>query len=222
MSSDLLGNHLPIPKAALFDWDGTLVDTHPALAAAMNVALESFGKEPWTFEQWSDWLGQSARDALPHVFGENWQQARKIYFDAYGEKHLESLVPMRGADTLVQTLAALPLFLGVVSNKSGPFLREEVSHLKWDTHFGHLVGAGDSTRDKPAPDPVHNILARGDHVAGPNVWFIGDNAVDVVCGKSADCTTILIGNGYPEADPHCRVESLDMVLALILQTLERA
>ena len=222
MSVERLGNDLSVPKAILFDWDGTLVDTHPALASAMNVTLEFFGKEPWTFQQWSDWLGQSARDAFPKVFGDDWQQARKIYFDAYNEKHLETLAPIAGADTLVETLAALPLFLGVVSNKSGPFLRKEVSHLRWDGHFGHLVGGGDSARDKPAPDPVHEILAHADHDSGPHVWFIGDNDVDVMCGKSADCTTILIGNGYPDTQPDCRVESLEAVQILIFGALERA
>ena len=222
MSAKRPDSDLPAPKAILFDWDGTLVDTHPALAAAMNVALEAFGKEPWSYEQWSTWLGRSARDAFPRVFGEDWEKARTIYLDAYGEQHLERLSPIDGAIDLLQSLSELPLYLGVVSNKSGPFLRKEVKHLQWGDYFAHLIGAGDSTRDKPAPDPVHDVLAYGDHSTGSDIWFVGDNDVDVLCGKSAECSTILIGHGYPDAEPDCRVEDLAAVLALVRETLERA
>ncbi len=213
---------LSTPQAILFDWDGTLVDTHPALAAAMNVTLETFGQDPWTFEQWSEWLGKSANDAFPSLFGDDWEQAKQIYFDSYGERHLETLILKDGAAELIESLSALPLFLGVVSNKTGRYLRAEVSHLNWDDHFGHLVGAGDSASDKPAPDPVYDALRAGGYDTGPHIWFVGDNDVDVACGRAAKCTTVLIGEGYPEAMPDLRVDDLFAVKTVIHQTLDQA
>ena len=210
-----------IPKAILFDWDGTLVDTHPVLAAAMNEALKAFLKEPWTYEQWSDWLGKSARDAFPGVFGDDWEDARRIYLDAYGAYHLERLEVKAGATELIQALANGPLYLGVVSNKTGDLLRREVEHLNWHSHFGHVVGAGDSARDKPAPDPVHDALSPSGHQAGPDVWFVGDNDVDVVCGRSANCTTILIGEGYPKSNPDHRLADLAAFQAMVLEILNQ-
>lgn len=210
---------LPTPKAILFDWDGTLVDTHPALAAAMNEARKAFGKKPWTFEQWSDWLGKSARDAFPGVFGDDWEEARRIYLYAYGQYHLDRLALKPGATDLMQSLAGLSLYLGVVSNKTGTLLRREVTHLGWDGYFGHVIGAGDSDRDKPAPDPVYDVLAPGGPEAGPEVWLIGDNDVDVACGRSANCTTILVGEGYPGVQPDCRLGNLKGVQTVVHQIL---
>lgn len=198
------------------------MDTHPALAAAMNVTLQTFGQEPWTFEQWSDWLGKSANDAFPDLFGDDWEKAKQVYFDSYAETHLETLLLKEGAEELITSLSVSTLFLGVVSNKSSGYLRAEVSHLNWNGHFGHLVGAGDSARDKPAPDPVHDALKAGGHEAGLHVWFVGDNDVDVACGRAAGCTTILIGDGYPEAQPDRRLTDLLAAKALIHQALERA
>lgn len=215
-------NHLPVPKVLLFDWDGTLVDTHPVLAVAMNEALKAFGKDSWTFEQWSNWLGQSARDVFPDLFGEDWEEARRIYLDAYSMYHLERLELKPGAADLMQFLASTTVYLGVVSNKTGDILRCEVTHLNWGRHFGHVIGAGDSDRDKPAPDPVHAALTRSDHVAGPDVWFVGDNAVDVDCGKAANCTTILIGDGYPDAQPDHRLTDLKALQTLISGTFQRS
>jgi len=213
---------LPVPKALLFDWDGTLVDTHLALASAMNVALETFGKEIWTYKQWQSWLGESARDAFPRVFGDDWERAKQIYLDAYEENHLEQLTLKDGASALLEELRNYPLFLAVVSNKTGSFLRAEVSHLEWDGFFDHLVGAGDSLHDKPAPDPAYAALKAGKHEPGPEVWFIGDNDVDVACGRAANCTTVLIGEGYPDAQPDHRIEHLTALKRLIQINLGRA
>lgn len=212
----------PPPRAILFDWDGTLVDTHPVLATAMNEALRAFEMAPWSYEKWSAWLGKSAEDAFPNVFGDDWNRARQVYLDAYSAYHLQKLELKPGAGSLVQALVDLPVYLGVVSNKTGDLLRCEVEHLQWGEHFGHVIGAGDSARDKPAPDPIFDVLAPGGHATGPDVWFVGDNAVDVTCGHDANCTTILVGEVVSEIEPDHRVTDLGALESLVLSALDRS
>ena len=91
------------------------------------------------------------------------------------------------------------LYLGVVSNKTGSYLRAEADHLGWTPLFGRLVGAQDAPRDKPAPEPIHLALSAGAVTAGPDVWFVGDAPIDVLCGRAAGCTTIIVGcaSGQP-------------------------
>ena len=210
---------LPKPSALLFDWDGTLVDTHPVLAAAMNHTLEAFGRAPWTYEQWENWLGLSARDAFPKEFGESWEKAREIYLKSYGSLHLERIKQKEWAEELLVALHGQPVYMAVVSNKTGHYLRTEVAHFGWQQNFGALVGSGDSAQDKPAPDPVYDALRPADLRPNPNIWFIGDNDIDVACGRAANCTTILVGDGYPNSSPDHRVADLKALKSLIFGAL---
>ena len=200
--------NLPKPTALLFDWDGTLVDSHPVLAAAMNETLKAFNREPWSYEQWQAWLGLSARDAFPKVFGGAWDDARRIYLEAYGELHLERIQLIKGAAELVEALIEISIPMSVVSNKTGEYLRKEALHFGWSESFSVFIGSGESSRDKPAPDPVYDALTSLVIEPSSRTWFIGDNNVDVACGRAAGCTTILVGEAYPDSNPDCRVEGL--------------
>ena len=62
---------LPAPKALLFDWDNTLVDTWSVIHHALAVTFEAFGRTPWTLEETRQRVRASARDAFPELFGED-------------------------------------------------------------------------------------------------------------------------------------------------------
>ncbi len=220
MSPERVEHSLPIPEALLFDWDGTLVDSHPVLAAAMNHTLKAFGRERWSYDEWQAWLGLSARDAFPQEFGDNWQEARSIYLEAYGEFHLDRIQLLKGATELIVALDEKPIPMAIVSNKTGHYLRTEVMHFGWQDIFLAMVGSGDSAKDKPAADPVYDAMQPMKIQPGPKTWFIGDNDVDVACGRAAGCTTILVGDGYPESDPTHRVSDLVALRNLILSVLK--
>lgn len=211
--------NLPRPNALLFDWDGTLVDSHPVLAAAMNQTLKAYDREPWSYEQWENWLGLSARDAFPKEFGDTWEDARRIYLEAYGELHLDRIQLLTGASELVDSLIEAFIPMSVVSNKTGDYLRKEAVHFGWSESFSAFIGSGDSTKDKPAPDPVYDALRPLGLEPSSKTWFIGDNDVDVACGRASGCTTVLIGEKYPDSDPDCRVEGLPELQTLIFGAL---
>lgn len=188
---------MPRPRALLFDWDNTLVDTWPCIGRATNITLEAMGHAPWSEAEIRDRVAGSLRDAFPKIYGDRWEEARDIYYKAFGDVHLDMLKPLDGAETLLTTLLDAGLYLGVVSNKTGRYLRAESAHLGWDRFFGRIVGAQDASRDKPDPAPALLALSTGNIPAGPDVWFIGDATIDVACGRAAGCTTIMVG---PEPD----------------------
>lgn len=220
MPGEPLSQPLLMPDALLFDWDGTLVDSHPVLAAAMNQTLEHYGRTPWTYAEWQAWLGLSARDAFPKEFGNHWEEARQIYLDAYGRLHLDRIQSLAGAVEVLAVAASSSIPCGIVSNKTGDYLRKEVRHFGWDHQFFAAVGAGDSAQDKPSPDPIYDALRPTSLEPGPSIWFIGDNEVDVACGQAAGCTTILVGSAYPDSNPDHRVTDLSMLEKLIRSSLE--
>jgi phosphoglycolate phosphatase len=186
------------PKAVLFDWDGTLVNSWPIIHESMNRTLDAMGFEQWTMEETTERVRKSLREAFPELFGDKWEDARDIFYGAYREVHLERIEKIDGAEDLIGALEAVGCHLGVVSNKSGGHLRAESTKLGWDRFFeGFLVGATDAPRDKPATDPIFMALAGTGLTPDPDIWFIGDTWVDIACGNAAGCSTFLIGDNNP-------------------------
>ncbi len=186
------------PKALLFDWDNTLVDTWVAIHHALSVTLEAMGQRPWSLDEVRLRVRRSARETFPELFGARSEEATKIFYDCFERDHLETLRARSGAAELLQELtAAGDLYLGVVSNKQGRLLRKEARRLGWDRLFRCLIGATDATRDKPAPEAVNLALESSGLVAGPEVWFIGDTDIDLLCAHNSGCVPILVREEAP-------------------------
>ncbi len=194
-------NHtLPKPRAILFDWDNTLVDSWPTIHEAMNTTLYAMGHEPWSMEKTQRQVALSLRNAFPVLFGDRWEEARDIYYREYAAIHMEKVVPLEGAAEMLVGLKEMGVRLAVVSNKTGSFLRKEADHLGWTQHFDHLIGAGDAESDKPSPAPVHLALAGSGIAPGAEVWFAGDAPVDMHCAANSGCIPILLRSALPGSE----------------------
>ena len=186
------------PKAILFDWDNTLVDTWPTIHAAQNVTLRAFGLDEWSLDETRRRVRKSMRDSFPELFGDRWEEAGKVFYRHFNAIHLDMLRPSPGAERMLEELRAAGLYLGVVS-KLGDVLRREVTHLGWDAHFGRLVGAFDAERDKPASEPVKMALQGTGIEQGAEVWFAGDTNIDLECAANAGCVPVLIREIAPHS-----------------------
>jgi len=191
---DRRSQELPIsrPTALLYDWDNTLVDAWTGVTAALNAAYAAFDLPLWTVEDTRRRARVAVREAFPATFGEHWEHARDLFYAALEKQHLEHVHPMPGAADALRAGAAFPQ--AVVSNKTGRFLRAEVAHLGWSTHFGAVIGAGDAAADKPDPAPLHLALDQLGRAAGRSVWYLGDTALDMHSARAAGVTAVLVGN----------------------------
>ena len=188
------------PRAILFDWDNTLVDSWQTIHAAMSATLTAMGHAPWTLEETRRRAALSLRDAFPALFGDRWEEAREIYYGNYVAIHEEGIAPLSGAHDMLATLKGMGVRLAVVSNKTGRFLRAEAVRLGWRDLFDQLVGAGDAPADKPSPAPVHLALEASGIAPGGHVWFAGDAPVDMQCAVNSGCIPILLRAEPPLAD----------------------
>lgn len=182
-----------LPRAILFDWDNTLVDSWACIHGAYNATLAWAGLPLRSLEETRACVRLSLRDSFPELFGARWQEAREVYYAEFEARHLEMLAPLPGAGDLLELLSARGIYLGVVSNKTGRFLRAEAAALGWDRYFGRLVGATDAAADKPSVEPVEMALAPLGIGPGPDVWFVGDADVDMRCAHAAGCIPVLVG-----------------------------
>ncbi|MCC7259706.1 MAG: HAD hydrolase-like protein, partial [Alphaproteobacteria bacterium] len=135
------------PRAILFDWDNTLVDTWPVIHSSLEKTMLALGREPWSMDEVRRKVRRSLRDSFPEVFGEGWEKARELYYGHFRGQHLEKLTPLEEAERMLGHLLDKDIHIAVVSNKTGQYLREEVSHLGWDKYFHKVVGALDTPRD---------------------------------------------------------------------------
>jgi len=188
------------PRAILFDWDNTLIDSWPAIHSATNAVMAAMGHPLWTFEETKTRVRKSLRDTFPAMFGERWEEAREVYYRYFRAHHIQDLREMPGSADMLAALAHTGIYMGVVSNKDGALLRAEAAHLGWDRYFGALVGAGDAARDKPACDPIELALKPSGHAAGTAIWFVGDTNVDMECACAAACVPILLREHDAGAD----------------------
>jgi phosphoglycolate phosphatase len=188
------------PRALLFDWDSTLVDNWRSIEHAINATMRAMGLPAWTEEETRSRVRESMRDSFPRMFGERWPEARRVFYEAFREKHLEHLTALPGAAAMLEALSADGFYLGVVSNKQGALLRKEAAHLGWTGYFRKLVGAGDGSRDKPDPAVVALALEGSGIEPGREVWLVGDTALDMRCAIAAGCVPVLISGHGRETD----------------------
>src|SRR5437588_4404543 len=119
------------PRAILFDWDNTLVDSWATIHEALNFLMRAMGQLEWSLAETRERVRLSLRETFPILFGERWEEAQGIYLDMFREIHLDRLNPLPGREAMLRALAKEGMYLGVVSNKTGELLRREVARLGW-------------------------------------------------------------------------------------------
>jgi phosphoglycolate phosphatase len=196
------------PTAFLFDWDNTLVDTFELIYTCTNAALAHVGRPTWSREEAKQRTHLSARDSAIEFFGDRWREAHKVYYQTFEAEHLNTLTPFADAEDFLDSLAARKIPLGVVSNKRGSYLRQEVEKLGWTARFTAVVGAQDAPKDKPHADPALLALKHMGLVPSLAVYFVGDTIADVGCAHAAGLTAVLQRPEIPRPrefyphDPH--------------------
>lgn len=188
---------IPTPKAIVFDWDNTLVDSWGVIRESYNMTFRHFGMPEWSLQDCKVNVAKSLRDSFPSLFGDRWGEAKEVFYASFEAIHMSRLEPLPDAEAMLADLSARGIYLAVVSNKRGSFLRGEAEALGWSRYFGGLVGATDAEADKPHPSPVRMALAPGGFAPGPDVWFVGDAAIDMECGLAAGCTPVLMRTDPP-------------------------
>jgi phosphoglycolate phosphatase len=183
------------PKAIVFDWDNTLVDTWPMIQYSIDKTMTSMGREPWGLERVRDNVHKSMRESFPEIFGNDWEKAGEIYKNTYRSIQLEQIRFLPNALELIKKIESLGILQFIVSNKIGNSLRREAKKLEVDRLFFAVIGAGDANADKPSREPVELAFLGSDLDAKKDeVWFVGDTIADVECAYNSSCTPIVYGH----------------------------
>ncbi|MCS6987330.1 MAG: phosphoglycolate phosphatase [Sphingomonadaceae bacterium] len=190
------------PTTVVFDLDGTLVDTAPDLAAALNHALAVLGRPPVAPASVRTMVGRGARALLERGLATTGGASPELveagldpFLDHY-RAHIARLSrPFPGVEPTLDRLAAAGRRLAVCTNKPEALTHALLAKLGWTGRFAAVLGA--DSRPFRKPDPRHlwaAIEAAGGSPA--DAVFVGDTAVDLATARAAGVRFVLAAFGY--------------------------
>ncbi|MGZ3182925.1 MAG: HAD family hydrolase [Telluria sp.] len=189
----------PAPRAVLFDLDGTLADTAPDLAAAVNLLRTARGLEPTPYAILRPTASAGARGMIGAAFGltpadPGYEELRVQWFDNYQAAMAVHSTLFAGVAELLDGIRAAGLAWGIVTNKPARFTDPLVGMIGLD-HAGCVVSGDTTGYAKPHPAPLLEG-ARRLGVKPEECWYVGDDLRDVEAGRAAGMRTVACAWGY--------------------------
>lgn len=190
-----------------FDLDGTLLDTHLDLCAAVNHALGLIGRPAVPAAEVRGLIGGGARKMLERALSltggvpddgfAELHAALLRYYEANIAVHTD-LFP--GGDAMLTGLAERGVKLAVVTNKLEALARKVLGELGLLPRFVTLIG-GDTLgkgRAKPSPDQLIEMVAR---LGGGRAAYVGDTTYDTLAARAAGLPCVAVGFGFNDLPP---------------------
>lgn len=188
-------------KLAIFDLDGTILNTLEDLADAANYALRDHGYPERTIEEVRRFVGNGIRRLIERAVPEG-ATAEEIdgvhnTFSVYYQQHCaDKTRPYEGILQLLERLRAAGCLTAVVSNKADAAVQPLCQHY-YKGLFDYAVGERAGIRRKPAPDSVREVLHRL-RVDAADAVYIGDSEVDIRTAANAGLDSIIVTWGFRE------------------------
>ncbi|MBA5605393.1 HAD-IA family hydrolase [Duganella sp. FT3S] len=219
------------PRAILFDLDGTLADTAPDLAAAVNLLRHERGLAPTAYELLRPTASAGARGMIGAAFGlqphdEGFAVLREGFFDNYEAAIAVHSTLFPGVRELLDGITEAGLAWGIVTNKPARFTDPLVPLIGLG-QAGCVVSGDTTPHAKPHPAPLLEAASRLG-LAPEQCWYVGDDLRDIQAGQAAAMLTIACGWGYcgatePQSWPaDYLLDTPHALLNLLQQTLAAA
>ena len=190
-------------KIAIFDLDGTLLDTLQDLAISTNHALESFGYPKRTTEEIRQFVGNGIEKLIERAAPSNISlderkrvlDCFKLHYALHCEDHT---TPYEGITELLDDLIENKLPIAVVSNKIDSAV-QSLCQKYFGNRFAFTVGEREGIRRKPFPDSVLEVLAKA-KISPSDAVYIGDSEVDILTARSAGTDMVCVTWGFRDKD----------------------
>ncbi len=186
-------------RVALFDLDGTVLDTLDDLAVAVNHALASEGFPTRSRDEVCAFVGNGIGKLIERAVpaGSSEETVRRVlavfktYYAAHCAVHTK---PYDGICEMLRTLRAAGIKTALISNKAD-FAVQSLAAQYFDGLFDVALGERAEIPRKPAPDMVEHVLKKLGATARESV-FIGDSDVDVQTAQNAGTHGIFVTWGF--------------------------
>ncbi|MCC5881120.1 MAG: phosphoglycolate phosphatase [Halomonas sp.] len=212
-----------------FDLDGTLIDSVPDLAAAVDASLAELELPLAGETRVRDWVGNGslvlmeralafARQEVPDA--QILARAHTAFLEHYGRDpgSRTSLYP--GVRECLDALRDRELTLTLITNKPAAFIQPILEQFGLERYFALCLGGDSLPQKKPDPAPLRHVAERFDR-APAACLMVGDSRHDVAAGHAAGFRTLAVTYGYNHGEPigDSRPDALVDSLAELVDTI---
>ncbi|MGC1329758.1 phosphoglycolate phosphatase [Pseudomonas sp.] len=198
-----------LPRLVMFDLDGTLIDSVPDLAAALDKTLLKLGHPAAGLEAARTYVGNGARvlvrrglaGGLDHgAVGEiETDEALALFMDAYAGSHaLTKVYP--GVRESLKWLQKRGVAMALITNKPEQFVAPLLDELKLGRFFKWIIGGDTLPQQKPDPAALLFVMKMAG-VAPAEALFVGDSRNDVLAATAANVQCVALSYGYNHGRP---------------------
>lgn len=192
------------PEAIVFDFDGTLIDSAPDIAAALNLVLEMKGHRPLPVDEVRFMIGAGVQKLIERGFrargveldadnlDDELVDAFLVYYNAHGAD-LTKLFP--GAYSLLENLSKTSVKVGLCTNKPTEATREILASFQVEDYFDSVVGGTSGFPKKPDPAGLWACLDEMG-VKPHRALYVGDSLTDVKLARNGGLPVVVMSYGY--------------------------
>lgn len=187
-------------RAVIFDLDGTLIDSAPAIHAVSNAVLAELGYPPLTAAQVRGFVGKGVPNLVRELLSASGEDPDGPLFStleaallARYETEVEGNVPYPGVPEALAALAADGCRLAVCTNKPYRPAEAALRHVGLWSRFDLVIGGDSLSTRKPDPAMLHHAHAQ---LGGGRMIYVGDSEIDAETAANAAAPFALYTEGY--------------------------
>ena len=193
-------------KLVIFDLDGTLIDSAPDLAGAINYMLKKINRETFDSNKIHEWVGNGAlilvKRALSgdksidkNIDSELLDRALDIFLKFYAKNLCVKTVTYPNVTETLKRLKDSGYRLAIVTNKPYDFVAPILEGLKLMEYFEYFIGGDSLSKKKPDPMPLLHVCEKLDVTVDESV-MVGDSKNDILASNGCGMQSIGVTYGY--------------------------
>lgn len=192
-------------KCAIFDLDGTLINTIEDLGDAGNYTLKHYGiDDAWSYDDYKYMVGNGNRKLVERVFrgripAEQLEEAYRVFMEYYDRNKLNKTRPYDGIQDAIDTIKEKGIKVAVCTNKVQASAIGILDHFFGENYFDAIIGQVDGVPTKPDPAMPRRALDALGCTAQEAVYF-GDTSVDMQTAKNAGIEAVGVTWGFRKFD----------------------
>ncbi|MEN0104932.1 MAG: phosphoglycolate phosphatase [Pseudomonas sp.] len=198
-----------MPRLVMFDLDGTLIDSVPDLAAAVDQMLVQLQRPAAGIEQVRNWVGNGARVLVRRALAGDMdhaavneadtEQALALFSEFYADSHgLSTLYP--GVRETLKWLKGQGIEMALITNKPERFVGPLLDEMRIGRYFRWIIGGDTLPQQKPDPTALNFVMQMAE-VSAAEAVFVGDSRSDVLAAKAAGVPCVAMSYGYNHGRP---------------------
>lgn len=216
-----------VAQLLIFDLDGTLVDSVPDIATAVNAMLSDLAQQTVSTDTVRDWVGNGSYKLVERALVacalplSELPAAHERFLSHYAEATCVDTVPYADVDRGLHQLAQAGYQLALVTNKPIRYVPEILTAFGWQSLFAVVLGGDSLSVKKPDPTPLLYVCTQLG-VEPTQAVMIGDSKNDILAGQNAGMATLALSYGYNYGEdvrtfaPTAAFDRFDELLAYLL------